>query len=155
MPTTLYLLVQPLEWDKSPRDIVGSSNQICDVFWRYLNPYLVMGSNLYCKQTYMCFHRMHETTSTIIEARTPMVADKMMATSMATTVPWGYCAQWPHTGRQSEVFASALQEKPSWHCSVLQLFPENVKDTKDHHYDTDVQCSSYKQLQPQKCCTTA
>ena len=61
----------------------------------------------------MRFHRMHETTSTATEAITPMAADRMMATSMATTVPREYCSQRPQTGRQSEVFPIALQEKPS------------------------------------------
>ena len=72
-------------------------------------------------QTYMRFHRIHEVISTAMEERTPMTVERMMATSMATTVPWGYCAQRPHTGRQSEVFPVALHEKPSWHWSVLQL----------------------------------
>ena len=35
----------------------------------------------------MCSHRMHETTSTAMEARTPTVADRTVATSIATTVP--------------------------------------------------------------------
>ena len=56
---------------------------------------------------------MHETTSTAMEAITPMAAERMMVTSMTTTVPGGYCAQRPHTGRQSEVFPIAPQEKPS------------------------------------------
>ena len=81
-------------------------------------------------QTYMCFHRMHETTSTAMEMKIPNVADKMMATSMATAVSWGYCNQCPHTGRQSEVFPIALQEKPSRHWSVLQLFSERLQIQK-------------------------
>ena len=33
----------------------------------------------------MCLHRMHEMTSTAMEATKPMDADTMTATSMATT----------------------------------------------------------------------
>ena len=72
-------------------------------------------------QTYMRFHCIQERTSTAMEAITQIAADKIMTTSMATTVPRGYCAQRPHTGRQNEVFPIALQENPSWHWSVLQL----------------------------------
>ena len=61
----------------------------------------------------MCFHRMHEITSTAMEATRPMDADTMMATSIATTALCGYCSHLPHTGRQREVFPKALHEKPS------------------------------------------
>lgn len=58
-------------------------------------------------------HRMHEMTRTAMEATTPIAADVMTATSMATTVPRGYCSQRPQTGRQTDVFSTTLQEKPS------------------------------------------
>ena len=74
-----------------------------------------------------------------MEATTPIAADVMTATSMATTVPWGYCSQRPQTGRQSEVFSTALQEKPSWHWNVLQLLPENVEE-KDYMSERDSVC---------------
>ena len=81
------------------------------------------------KQTHMRFHRMHEMTSTAMEATKPMDAERIMTTSMANETPSGYCFQLPHTGRQSEVFPTVLQEKPSWHWSVLQLTcPANPTD---------------------------
>ena len=123
---------------------------ISSMFLCFLDSYPRLVFPQTSKQTYMCFHRMHETTSTAMEAITPIAADRMMATSRATAVLWGYCDQSPHTGRQSEVFSIALQEKPSWHLSVLQLFSEMVEDTKDHHDDTDKQCGSYKPRQPQE-----
>jgi len=67
------------------------------------------------KQTHMRFHRMHVMTSTAMEATKPMDAERIMTTSMANETPSGYCFQLPHTGRQSEVFPTVLQEKPSWH----------------------------------------
>ena len=61
----------------------------------------------------MRFHRMHEMTSTAMEETKPMAAHRTITTSMATTVLRGYSSQLPHTGRQTEAFLSALQEKPS------------------------------------------
>ena len=72
-------------------------------------------------QTNMLFHRMHEVRSIAMETTTPATADRTTTTSVATTVSWGYSFQLPHTGRQTEVFPTILQEKSSWHCSVLQL----------------------------------
>ena len=56
-----------------------------------------------------------------MEATKPTAAERMITASMANEMPWGYSFQLPHTGRQSEVFPTVLQEKPSWHWSVLQL----------------------------------
>ena len=63
--------------------------------------------------TYMRFLRVHEMTSTAMEAITPMTADRTITTSTATTVLRGYCSQLPHTGRQTEAFLTTLQEKAS------------------------------------------
>ena len=80
-------------------------------------------------QTYMRFHRMHVMTSTAMEEMKPMAADRITTTSVATTTPRENSSQLPHTGRQSEVFPTILQEKPSWHWSVLQLTcPANPAD---------------------------
>ena len=74
-------------------------------------------------QTYIRSHRMHVMTNTVMEAMKPTAADKIMTTSIANTTPRGLSSQLPHTGRQSEVFPTVLvlQEKPSWHWSMLQL----------------------------------
>lgn len=71
--------------------------------------------------TYMCFHRMQEITSTAMEAITPIAADRPRVTLIATTLWWEKSSQLPHTGRQSEVFSTVVQEKPSRHWSVLQF----------------------------------
>ena len=71
--------------------------------------------------TYMCFHRMQEITSTAMEAITPIAADRPRVTLIATTLWWENSSQLPHTGRQSEVFSTVVQEKPFWHWSVLQF----------------------------------
>jgi len=58
-----------------------------------------------------------------------MDADRKTTTSMANTAPREYSSQLPLTGRQSEVFLTVLQEKLSWHWSVLQLTcPANPAD---------------------------
>jgi len=54
-------------------------------------------------------------TNTAMEAIKPTAADKIIITSIANTTPRGISSQLPHTGRQSEVFLTVLQEKPSWH----------------------------------------
>ena len=69
----------------------------------------------------MLFHRRHEMRSIAMEITTPVTADRMTTASVATTVARSYSAQCPHTGRQTEAFPTTLQEKSSWHCSVLQL----------------------------------
>ena len=80
-------------------------------------------------QTYMRFHRMHVMTNTAIEAIKPMAADRKTSTSMANTTLREYCSHPPHTGRQSEVLLTVVQEKSSWHWSVLQLTcPANPVD---------------------------
>jgi len=77
--------------------------------------------NILANHTYIRFHRMHEMTSTAMEETTPITADRTITTSMATTVSWGYSAHSPHTGRHTETFLKTLQEKPSWHWSMLQF----------------------------------
>ena len=72
-----------------------------------------IGAILY--PTYMRFHRMHVMTRTAMDAIKPMAADRITTTSMANTTPREYSSQLPHTGRQSEVILTVLQEKPSWH----------------------------------------
>jgi len=95
-------------------------------FWKWSN---FNTESFSLNQTYMRFHRMHVMTSNAMEEMKPMAADRITTTSMATTTPWENSSQLPHTGRQSEVFPTVLQENPSWHWSVLQLTcPANPTD---------------------------
>ena len=64
---------------------------------------------------------MHEMTSTTTERMKLTAEDVMIATFIANKLPLEICDQLPHTGRQSEVFPTTLQEKASWHLIVLQL----------------------------------
>ena len=56
---------------------------------------------------------MHEMTSTTTERMKLTAEDVMIATFIANALPLEYCDQLPHTGRQSEVFPTTLQEKAS------------------------------------------
>ena len=121
--------------ESEPAEVIDKGLSVLEMWchaWQVLSHKLSNPCHYFSQPTYMCSHRMHEMTRTAMEAITPMAAEVMTATSMATTVPWGYCAQCPHTGRQSEVFPTALQEKPSWHWSVLQLLP--VKEKKVYQW---------------------
>ena len=56
-----------------------------------------------------------------MDAIIPTAADRPTVTLMATILGWENSSQRPHTGRQSEVFSTVVQEKLSWHWSVLQF----------------------------------
>ena len=90
--------------------VLWESSNGCIVYFMYV-----------LKLNYICFHRMHEITSTAMEAMIPMAADRPTVALMATILGWENSSQRPHTGRQSEVFSTVVQEKLSWHWSVLQF----------------------------------